>query len=134
MASSSTWFFFINQILNFGRTTRVVNGVFTDDDQLNYDDGDIEFIYSFDFYIYSMVLGIRGRLVEPDRGLGKAIKIRHALSILIIKNFVQTAFTNRITSLKGVAIMKDKLMEENRQLKRELETVNNACKRSTNHP
>ena len=118
------WFLFINQILNFGRPTPAVNGVFTDVDQVIWhDDGEsIEFTQSFDYFLYQEIMKCRGLPTMPThhQGRGNAIKIRHDLANLIIQNFVQTTFANQINSLKDLVNLKDQLMEENLELKRSM--------------
>ena len=117
------WFLFINQILNFGRPTPAVNGVFTDVDQVNDDDGEsIEFTQSFDYFLYQDIMKCRGLPTMPThhQGRGNAIKIRHDLANLIIQNFVQTTFADQINSLKDLVNLKDHLEQENLELKRSM--------------
>ena len=117
------WFLFINQILNFGRPTLAVNGVFADVDQVNDDDGEsTEFTNSFDYFLFQDIMKCRGLPTMPThhQGRGNAIKIRHDLANLIIQNFVQTTFDNQIHSLKDLVNVKDQLMEENLELKRSM--------------
>jgi hypothetical protein len=120
-ALEQDWFLFINQIVNFGRPTPAVNGVFTDADQVNHDDGEgVEFMESFDFFLYKQIMKIRGLPTMSDQGLGNAIQIRHDLVNLIIQHFVQTTFTNQINSLKDLVDLKDQLEDELSELKRSI--------------
>eukprot|EP00966_Prymnesium_polylepis_P242380 5605302-Prymnesium_polylepis.1 len=95
------WILFITQIVNFGRASPAVNGVITDVNQMTHDDGDntVEFSASLDYFLYKEIMKVRGIPTMGDQGLGNAMKIRHDLVNLIIQNFVQTTFTDKITSL-----------------------------------